>query len=598
MKKIFNISAWLAIGTVLFGSCDGLDREYRNGPSSGTFPANAEEVQAGVFATYKKLSDFTSSSTPYVLILDNISDIGSARIATANYTNAHFLHTLAASNSLTTKWYTQAYKLIARANAVLDNIDNIKDQLSEEEYSNYKGEAIICRDFAYELLCEWFGDVPFIDHTLTVNDIYDRASRDSIISVIIDKDMDDDMIEMMTPRHEKSLYGTGRIGGVAAYGLKARFCLNWGRYEDAAKYADKAISLAADAGYVLSTYDTSFCGEDYTAGEPSVANVFGIEGQADSDEMIWCIQFNTTVGNTHNAGYYMAHRPGGGCSYWSPSQSFIDAIQCSDGKSVTESPLYDWQNPFKNRDPRLDLFCVRNDTRVFGFQFSNDPDVKKILNYNLSADGKSVSNSEATGSKSEYGSNGKKGPCGYLWRKYTDVNEYTYNGKYGSSSICELNVPIMRLAELYLIRAESNIEANLDLDLARSDINRIRARASMPEITVTSQADLRSALRYERMVELCDEGFRWFDIRRWGLAAKHLRGTFYAPALNGDKSNARPAIDENWHVTYDGTTWDGKEMNLRTFMTYADYDTSRDDLWPIPQDELDANPHMKQNNGY
>ena len=44
----------------------------------------------------------------------------------------------------------------------------------------------------------------------------------------------------------------------------------------------------------------------------------------------------------------------------------VDTFQCTDGKPITESPLYDWQNPWANRDPRLDLFCLRPDTRLGG----------------------------------------------------------------------------------------------------------------------------------------------------------------------------------------------------------------------------------------
>ena len=64
-------------------------------------------------------------------------------------------------------------------------------------------------------------------------------------------------------------------------------------------------------------------------------------------------------------------------------------------------------------------------------------------------------------------------------------------------------------AEVYLIDAEANIEmADGNLELARTDINIIRNRVGMPDVVVTSQSGLRKALRYERTVELCNEGFR------------------------------------------------------------------------------------------
>ena len=97
-----------------------------------------------------------------------------------------------------------------------------------------------------------------------------------------------------------------------------------------------------------------------------------------------------------------------------------------------------------------------------------------------------VANSEAYGTKSEYGANGSKGPCGYLWRKYLDIEEYRTNNGFGTKSVCTLSYPLMRLAELYLIRAEANIEwAGGDLGVAKADIETIRGRAHMPVLTVS-----------------------------------------------------------------------------------------------------------------
>ena len=236
------------------------------------------------------------------------------------------------------------------------------------------------------------------------------------------------MLDFLPIRHNKNSYGSARLGRAGAYGLKARICLNWKYYEEAAYYADKALKLAEEGGYSLQAYDIRYCGEDHTKGEPTPSNLFGINGHKNSDEWIWALQYNTAISsNQHNAGYYAAPRIAGGCSYFSPTQAFLDAIQCTDGKSIVESPLFDYQNPWKNRDPRLDLFCVRPGSRVLGMQFETNPSAQTIKNYNDKEEGVDVANSEAYGSKSEYGANGSKGPCGYLWRKYLDIQEYKYN---------------------------------------------------------------------------------------------------------------------------------------------------------------------------
>lgn len=218
------------------------------------------------------------------------------------------------------------------------------------------------------------------------------------------------------------------------------------------------------------------------------------------------------------------------------------------------------------------------------------------MNYNT---GVMISNLESQGTKGVYGANGNKGPGGYLWRKYLDADELD-RGPVSSGGMSDLNEPVMRLAEIYLIDAEANIEMQGgNLERAREDINTIRRRVYMPEINAMTQNELRKALRYERTVELADEGFRWFDIRRWGIAEKAMNGLIYAPNQNGEMSNAKPIIDDDWHVSYnENMTWDGKKFNLRTYndMTYK---VGKDELWPLPQKLLDANKLITTNNpGY
>lgn len=408
-----KIITGIALCSLFITGCS-LDKAYLNGPNASTFPATKSEVEAGVFATYKGLTLIDASSTPFPGIQDNASDIGASRINAANY-NYQQQSKLPPSNAWVTKVYTQIYKTAARANLVLDGIDNVRELMSEQEYNMYKAELLLVRSFLYDWGCQLYGDIPYIDHTLKLGDTYTRTPKEEVISRILNEDLADEMLDFLPIRHNKNSYGSARLGRAGAYGLKARICLNWKYYEEAAYYADKALKLAEEGGYSLQAYDIRYCGEDHTKGEPTPSNLFGINGHKNSDEWIWALQYNTAISsNQHNAGYYAAPRIAGGCSYFSPTQAFLDAIQCTDGKSIVESPLFDYQNPWKNRDPRLDLFCVRPGSRVLGMQFETNPSAQTIKNYNDKEEGVDVANSEAYGSKSEYGANGSKGPCGYL----------------------------------------------------------------------------------------------------------------------------------------------------------------------------------------
>ncbi len=604
MKKIISL---ILLCACVLSSCS-LDREYLNGPNAATFPNSREEVEAGVFAAYKSLTQMTLFDTPLVGVQDNATDIGAAR---KNYQHTEDQQTsnMQINGQLTSNLYNAIYKIAGRVNLVLDGMKKMDSNLMTEEEANaYRAELLLIRSYVYDLACQFWGDIPYITTSLNLDNAeYSRTERAVVIDKILNEDLKDELLDCLPVAFNRGAYGTSRLGRAGAYGLKARICLNWGMYEDAATYADKAITLAKQGGYELTKYDTSFCGEDHTEGEPSATNLFGHTGYKESKEMIWSMEYNAMIaGNLHNASYALAPRLVGGCSYWSPTQNFLDAFQCIDGKSIVESDKFDHKNPWKNRDPRLDLFCVRSGSRIFNVELNTNPKTAKVMNYNT---GVMMANSEAfTGddenkgvAKAEYGANGTKGPCGYLWRKYVDIQELnTHNGSFTSSTskaLCTLPYPLMRLSEIYLIRAEALIESNKDLATAKSDIEAVREKAGMPALTGSGQLELRSALRYERMVELCNEGFRWFDIRRWGIANTNMNGMIYAPALDGTLSNAKPVIDENWHVTYDGTTWDGAKMNLREFLAIS-YDPQKDINWPIPEKELIAMPSVTQNNGY
>ena len=109
------------------------------------------------------------------------------------------------------------------------------------------------------------------------------------------------------------------------------------------------------------------------------------------------------------------------------------------------------------------------------------------------------------------------------------------------------NVPILRLAEMYLIRAEANLEAGTEIGQSPlADLNLIRTRAGANVLeTVTKDVLLK-----ERQLELGFEGFFIYDIKRTeGLVA--------------------------------GLAWDDPSLTL-----------------PIPQSEIDTNQAIEQNPGY
>ncbi|WP_345955505.1 RagB/SusD family nutrient uptake outer membrane protein [Mucilaginibacter sp. PAMB04168] len=117
------------------------------------------------------------------------------------------------------------------------------------------------------------------------------------------------------------------------------------------------------------------------------------------------------------------------------------------------------------------------------------------------------------------------------------------------------NIRVIRISEMYLNRAEAyaRLGGAGNEDLARADVNKIRARAGLPATAATGTALIDVILK-ERRVELAYEGHRWFDLTRLGMNIVKDNGT----------------------------------------LLYTDFKI----LPPIPIGELDINPNLVRNPGY
>lgn len=609
MKK--KLSYILFCIAMLCTGCS-LDRYPMNGPSSGTFPASEEEAQAGVLSAYKSIANMQRQYSPYNRFFDHITDMGCFR---ENHTAAtgykQLCQSIATSeNAVVEDLYGRIYRGVGRVHMVLDNLDNIRQTLTDDEvFWQFKAELLCLRAFFYDWACQFYGDIPFIDHSLTLEDYaYPRMKREDVIERILN-DIPDELLDHLPISWSRGDWRVSRIGRAAAYTLKARICLNWGRFKEAARCSKKAMELSKGV-FELTPLDLSYCGLDHSVGEPSSEALFGFTGELNSKEWMWAVEYNLlTAANTHGSIYAFTSRVHNGAAYQGPTQAMMDTFQCTDGLSIAESPKYNYMKPWENRDPRLDLYTLRPNTRYMGIEYTTDLKRTKVVDYNQIDDktgqrGVLITNSDVSGNKSEYGPNKPSGPGGYLWRKFSSSEFYgqIIGGDYADVLDCCL----IRYAELLLIDAEANIEMeDGDLSRAANDLNQLRARVKMPKVDASSRETLRKALRYERKVELCCEGFRWFDLRRWGndVASKALNGVVYAPGFENNISNAIPQIDENWIVKYDATkTWDKKDLNLRKLTSYElKYVEGKDELWPFPYTEMLTNPEIgfgNNNPGY
>ncbi len=120
------------------------------------------------------------------------------------------------------------------------------------------------------------------------------------------------------------------------------------------------------------------------------------------------------------------------------------------------------------------------------------------------------------------------------------------------------NIPVIRVAELLLIRAEARAEQN-KLAEAVADINTLRTARSASAFASSNKDAIISFILDERVRELAYEGHRWFDLKRRGMDIPKSPETGY-PALS--------------------------------------YSSDHRLLSPIPQGQLDINPNLVANPGY
>ena len=96
----------------------------------------------------------------------------------------------------------------------------------------------------------------------------------------------------------------------------------------------------------------------------------------------------------------------------------------------------------------------------------------------------------------------------------TDTRYHPFKYKQASGGTATEHSIVLRVAELYLIRAEARANEG-NLIGAKEDLNQIRNRAGLPNTTAATQTEILSAIAKERQIELfAEHGHRFFDLKR------------------------------------------------------------------------------------
>ncbi|MCX2429942.1 RagB/SusD family nutrient uptake outer membrane protein [Pedobacter sp. GR22-10] len=557
-NKIYcSIIVFLLLG---LSSCQKnyLDKTPLSGPSDETYFSNQDELVLAVNGLYRYANYTPLDNMPLNLLLDNGTDIGWDR-------NNSPLQSLGkgnqdSNNGLAISVWTEAYKVIAKCNFILDNIDKVKDKSTVAIYNRSKAEARFIRAYTYQYLTDYFGSVPLITNVLTLETAQVAKTEKAAIVEFILKEFTEAAADLPL-NHSGADVGRATRGTALAF--KARTALNNARWAEAAEAAKAVMDLK-----IYSLHN-------------NYGTLFSYAGQS-SPEIIWAFQYlKASRTKTHSTPNALLSRNGLGFTNKVPSQSLVDVYPCTDGLNIDQSPLFDPKAPYKNRDPRLTFTIAVPGSVFYNYQFETHRDSVKCWNYNTTPATR-VDNQDALNAFATF--------TGYCWKKYVDLDDKA------DRSNSEINVIQIRYAEVLLIYAEAKNELG-QLDQSAYDaINLVRARptVNMPLIPAgQSTASFRSLVRKERLYELAMEGLRLSDLRRWRIADKAMTGNFYGRVQRGLLAGP-PQIDENGLANYNNVA---NRADMRVIETRV-FDTGRDYLWPIPNIETVTNPKLIQNPKY
>lgn len=452
-------------------------------------------------------------------------------------------------NAHQTIW-SSAYQGITYCNEVIDNwsnleFDQFKLNLDYEKqmylYNNYQYEARWARAYFYYTLVRQYGGVPFKVHNTTGTEetALPRTSADEIFNFIISEcdDIKDKIIEDYAGKSDMILSKaeTARANKYAVLALKAQAALyhasplfTQGKTPEEKKNlwaiavaANKELIDAAEAkGYGLATNLEDLWGTEYYSDASSTKEILFARRTASSSSFEG---YNFPVGYSSGQG--------GNC----PTQDLVDAFECTDGKSIAESSLYDATNPYANRDPRLNKTVALN-----GEKWPNDladynsehPTIETYTGGYHSRTGNAAGKAYAT-------------TTGYYLKKFCNADQIL-RGRSGTAATTSPHGWLtFRMGGMYLNYAEalyqyfkacgntnaadaSGAVVITDEEGNQTTVNvpatqtaakmasKTRLRSGMPAIaTGMSNEAFWEKYKNERRVELAFEGHRFYDVRRW-----------------------------------------------------------------------------------
>jgi starch-binding outer membrane protein, SusD/RagB family len=505
--KIFIVSI-----LVFIWSCNEDLLEYKPSDryTEDIFWQNEAQAQAGLAAIYNVLrlaGTYGGTATPLW-----------QETLTPNATHYHdpYLQMVMGEHSpgwggpIQWRW-SHCYRGIGRANALIDQIDNVTMDAAKRNL--WKAEAKFLRSLFYKILINHYGDVPLIlEKPQLAHAELPRTPKSEVLNQIL---TDLDEVAGVLPVNA----APGRPTRGAALAIKTRLYLYNGMWNEAAATAKQVMDMQKYSLF------------------PNYRGLFMPENQS-NNEVIFEVVFQAPL---YGHSFDLIHRQ---YNTACPLRDLIDAYLMADGSGISDSPDYNPNAYWENRDPRFRMTLVWPGSIYMG--------------------------REVTESRFAY--------TGFTFKKYSVYDESNqWDNVILNAGASDINYQVIRYADILLMYAEAKTELDQIDQSVYDAINQVRARAGMvgvqhndpslpTYVAMDDQAAMRQTIRLERRIEFAGEGFYLMDILRWRTA--HI-------SMNGPARNFRNDV-----------------LHQRLFREDRDY------LWPVPLYQMDENPNLVQNPGW
>jgi len=448
--------------------------------------------------------------------------------------------------------YTNMYTNIRKTNLFLEK-SSTSAITPASDIPKLKGEAYFLRAMYHFELMKRYGQIILATRSFTTTDDLDlpRNTVDEVVGQIT-ADCDEAIKVLPASQSDLGSADKGRATAGAAMALKSRVLL----YAASPLY-NTSGELSKWAAAAVAAKQLIEANKNSLLPLSQLGNLwdFSVAASNYSPEVI----FATNVSATNSIESNNAPISYEGRGRTNPTQDLVNAFEMRvSGKPITDNTSgYSPTAPYSTtgvtaRDPRLALFVIYN-----GQSF------------------KSRAVETFTGGRDNTPININNTKTGYYLRKFLSESAAWASG---ATSVNRNRAWILfRYSEILLNYAEALNEASGPVNDVYLYLNQVRLRAGMPALPIgLTQSQMRERIQNERRVELCFEGHRFFDVRRWKKGAE-----FFNKPVSGIQ------------ITKSGTalTYAPIVVENRIF-------AEKNYFFPLPQTELNRTTQLKQNPGY